>query len=415
MIRYAQALEAINAAIKPLPPGTKRLKDAAGCTTVSAVCSELNVPDFDNSAMDGFAVRARDTEKGSPAAPVRLAVHGESAAGDATNQSCSAGTAVRIMTGAPVPAGADTIVPIEAVQTLTDDKGAVSAIELTAPVVANRNIRRTGEDFRRDAQLVAGGTVLQPQHLMALAAGGVDELDVRPIPRVAVLVTGAELTSSGAPSGSGLIRDSNGPYLASACALAGGSLTRQGYANDSIEDIARQLSELGADADVIITTGGVSAGEYDYVPAAVEAAGGHIIFHKVAVRPGKPVLLAKVTQGPTILSLPGNPVAVAAGLRFFGVPLLRQLTGLAPEKACYALAREPMRKRAEFTFFGKARLETGQSGQMTAALLPGQESFRIKPLTEANCWIVIDDEVAEVDAGDRVRVTPLFPDGNLVS
>ncbi|UCG71352.1 MAG: molybdopterin molybdotransferase MoeA [Chromatiales bacterium] len=408
MITYSEALEQIVAALKPAAPVTVGPGAALGAGLGKPVASRLNVPDFDNAAMDGIAVRAADVAQAAAGRPVTLRVIGVAPAGHRSEQNVDAGQAVEIMTGAPMPPGADTVIPVERVEWREADGGdKLALVEMATE--RGRNVRRAGEDFCAGDQLLAAGNVLSPEAVMNLAAGGVDEVVAVLPPAVAVITTGSELAASGAPTGTGKIRDSNGPYLAAGLAPMGGALVGMHSAADEPDALAAAMTAAAAGAQLVLTTGGVSAGKFDCVPAAVVAAGGEVLFHKVAIRPGKPMLFAALPDDRWLLGLPGNPVAVAVGLRFFVAPALRVLRGLAPEQALPARSSHAIRKRPDLRFFGKASATVSAAGQLEVALLPGQESFRVRPLLAANCWAIVAEDRDEVAPGELIEIAPLYP------
>lgn len=404
MISYEEALQLLLTSATVAPGSLVPLPQATGAVTAAAVTARLAVPAFANAAMDGYALRAAATRAASPGTPVRLAVTGTIAAGDrppaAGDLEC-----VEIFTGAPVPAGLDAVIPLERVTHLA--AGAV--VLITEPVKPGQNIRQAAQDFVQGQMVVAAGTRLWPQHLMALAACGVDEVLVVPPPRVAVLITGNELTDRGADLAPGQIRDANGPYLRALVPLLGAELTTLTTAPDSAGALCDRLRELANGAAVIVTTGGVSAGRLDLLPAAVRALGGEFCFHKVAIRPGKPILHARLPGGALLFGLPGNPLAVAVGMRFFVTPALRALQGLAPEVPEPARTTEVVRGRGELRFFAKACVDLDPSGQRLVRMLPGQESFRIAPLLKANCWAMVPEGEAAIPAGSALATLPLYP------
>jgi molybdopterin molybdotransferase len=241
---------------------------------------------------------------------------------------------------------------------------------------------------------------------MALAAAGVAVPQVVDVPRVAIITTGAEL----AASATACIHDANGPFLPSAVALAGGRALAPAPVGDDVTAIATAITAAASQAEVVITTGGVSTGALDLVPAALARLGATILFHRVAIRPGKPVLLARLPQaGPLVLGLPGNPVAVAVGWRFFGVPLLRRLLGQAPEEWLPARVSADLRRRPDLTFFAKAYAWVDQEALLRVAVLPGQESFKVRPLVRANCWAIAEADAATLQAGAILPVLPAVP------
>lgn len=411
MISYEEALELLRARIAPLPPRTATLAGAAAGITGGTVSARLTVPGFANAAMDGYALRASATAGASTASPVQLPVAGLIAAGSPPPPApATAGEqAWEILTGAPLPATLDAVVPLERVTRQDLGPGRPPAVIVTAPLQPGQNVRQAGEDFLSGQAVVGPGVRLAPHHLMALAACGVDEVGIAPRPRVAVLTTGNELEHQGAALAPGRIRDANGPYLRALLPLLGTELAAGATAADDAADLRDRLQQLAGAADVVLTTGGVSAGRLDLLPAAVRDIGGDILFHKVAIRPGKPVLHARLPGGALLFGLPGNPLAVAVGMRFFVIPALRALQGLPPERTEPARTLEPVRGRGNLRFFAKALAELDATGQRHVRILPGQESFKIAPLLRANCWAIVPEGSAEVPAGGILQTLPLYP------
>ncbi len=406
MIGYTEALEIISKAISPLPPRKLPLGAALGTVTPARIDSLMDVPNFDNAAMDGFALVAQDIQDASANHPAELEIATSLVAGDAVGTRLPAGQAIEIMTGAPLPQDCDVVVPVERTRRGADS----SRVQFLAPARQGENIRRAGEDFRRGTEIVAAHSSLTPERLMACAAAGYDHLSVRPRPRLAVVTTGAEVVNRGAKLASGYIRDANGPYLRAAVPRCGAELISLTTAGDEAETIAERVAAAASDADLVVTTGGVSAGRFDAVPAALERLDASIHFHKVLIRPGKPILLAQLPDKTWVFGLPGNPMAVAVGLRFFVVPGIRALQDFPPE--CFSVANTVniARKRAGPRFFAKAHARIGKTGQLEVEILKGQESFRILPLTRANCWAIISEGVDDAPAGTRVSVASLYPD-----
>ena len=337
MITYEEALRLLLAGALPLPARHVPLAEASGGVAAADVCSRLSVPGFANAAMDGYALRAAGTRDATPEAPVMFDVCGLIPAGSAPLAARpgddAAGRAFEILTGAPMPAMADAVVPLERVTRFDAEAHGLPRIRVSGPVEEGRNVRKAGEDFVEGQAVIRTGTRLLPHHLMALAACGIDSVDVRARPRVAVLTTGSELATRGSDLAAGQIRDANGPYLRALLPLLGATLAGDCSATDDRRDLRDRLRELASGADVVLTTGGVSAGRLDLLPEAVRSLGGQIVFHKVAIRPGKPVLHARLPGGALLFGLPGNPLAVAVGMRFFVIPVLRALQGLPREES----------------------------------------------------------------------------------
>jgi len=408
VISYQDAIAAIETHVELLPAETRELAALDNATSAASVTSRIDVPAFDNAAMDGFALRARDTQAASADQPVQLDVAGITAAGDRPAAAPPEQTSVEIMTGAPMPADCNAVIPIERVTTDLGPDNRVLRIRIETPIETGRNVRTAGEDFVSGVEVLPPGVRIAPQHVMALAATGNDRIEVRRAPRLTIVTTGSELADRGSPQAPGMIRDANGPYLENAAARCGAIVTGRTNAADRLEELVAALNSQDS-ADVILTTGGVSAGRYDLIPQAVTQLGGEIIFHKVAIRPGKPLLFARFPNGKLLFGLPGNPIAAAVGLRFFVAPALHRLQGLPAETFPTAVSAGPIRKRAELYFFGKASAFADADGRLHASLLPGQESFRIAPLSRANCWAIVPEGRADIAAGELVQIAPLYP------
>ncbi|MSR08461.1 MAG: molybdopterin molybdenumtransferase MoeA [Gammaproteobacteria bacterium] len=409
VISYAEALDLLLTRIAVLPARTVGLAGASGAVTASAIAARLSVPGFANAAMDGYALHAEASRAASAAAPVELAVSGLIAAGTPAPR-VQAQEVWEILTGAPVPDGLDAVVPLERVTRRDGRDGTGPRILISEPLRSGQNIRQAGEDFARGEIVVTRGTRLGPHHVMGLAACGVDELPVVRAPRVAVLTTGNELRAQGTDLAPGQIRDANGPYLRSLLPQLGAELTTVTTATDSAAHLREQLEALATGADLVLTTGGVSAGRLDLLPAVVRELGGEVLLHKVAIRPGKPLLHARLPGGVLLFGLPGNPLAVAVCMRFFVIPALRALQGLAAEVPLPAFTTDAVRRRGALRFFAKAVLATDATGQRRVRILPGQESFRIAPLLSANCWAIVPEGDGDIPAGGLLETLPLYPD-----
>ena len=410
MIEYAKALQIIATTAATLPVEQITLDAASGAVVAADHPSPSAVPPFDNSAMAGFPVRAADTGAATEDAPVKLEVIGMVTAGESpTGDSGAADTAWEIMTGAPVPTGYDGVIPVEQVEVERDTTGKPIAIELRQSVHAGRNLRKSGEDFAAGDALVTEGQFIQANQIMGLAATGVSEISGRRAARVAAITTGNELTDTDDTLEPGKIHDSNGPYLEAAISSIGAASAGVYRTGDSADELIALIEKLQDKTDVILTTGGVSAGRMDFVPMALEQLGADILFHRVAIRPGKPVLFARLPNGTLVFGLPGNPIAVAVGLRFFVIPSLRQMQGLPDETYLTARLKSPVKKKQGLRFFGKAQAMGNAEGQLEVELLPGQESFKISPLMTANCWLIAEEHSDDLEAGSLVKIAPLYP------
>ena len=242
---------------------------------------------------------------------------------------------------------------------------------------------------------------------MGLAALGLNHISAYKQPKVSIITTGNEISSKNADNSKGVILDSNRPYLEAAVRQSGAMLIGSRSVSDQADALATAITGAAADADIILTTGGVSAGRMDFVPEVLRGLGAEILFHKVAIRPGKPLLFARMPNGTLIFGLPGNPVAVAVGWRFFVVEAIRLMLGQQPGTCSAARLVNGTGSRAGLRFFAKARSAVNASGELEVEVLGGQESFKISPLMQANCWAIFTESDEQCMAGDQILITPL--------
>ena len=369
---------------------------ALGRTLAADVVATGDLPPFTNSAMDGYAVRAIDTDSASAAKPAMLAVIGMHAAGAAASLTIRAGEATAITTGAPLPASADAVVRLEE----TDGGGATVAIR--ASVVAGTNVRRRGETMRAGTMLLPAGTRLSPGQIALLAATGHARPSVVRRPRIAILSTGNELAPAGREPGSGQIPDTNAPLLAALVAQFGGVPVRHGIARDTPDDLRRALDAV-PDVDCIITTGGVSVGAYDAVRAVI-AERGALDFWRVRMRPGYPVAFGLI--GPTpILALPGNPVAAFVTFHVLMRPALARLLGQTPELPPTVPARlmHAIENRGAQQTYLRARLHVTPAGWEADTSLD-QAVSNVVSLGAADGLAVIPEGIAHIGEGEIAQV-----------
>jgi molybdopterin molybdotransferase len=380
---------------------------AIGRTLAEEVHAPRDIQPFDNSAMDGYAVHAADVEGASADAPVTLPLGGDEIAAGASGDQppLPRGACRAVMTGAPIPPGADAVVPVENVR---EEGGSILFLRSATP---GANIRKAGEDFRKGDSVAMAGSVFTHAHLMAMATVGVSHVSVYRRPKIAVLSTGRELVDDlSAPLPSGHIYNSNGPYAVHMLNTLGAAAFFAGTVADDPAAFRRGIeAALEADAEIILSTGGVSAGRHDVVRGVLEAMGAEILFHKVAMRPGKPLLFARLPGGPVLFGLPGNPLASVNGIRFFVDPFLRHITGRAPEKPWRARLTESYEKKPGFRLMLKARMGIDSNARAHVTILPGQQSFMISPLLRANVWVMGPEEASRLEAGDIVDCYPLLP------
>ncbi|WP_333622109.1 molybdopterin-binding protein [Stenotrophomonas indicatrix] len=401
MIAYSEALQHLMEAAAPLPAERLALHEAAGRILATDIISGQSLPPFDNSAMDGFALRANGTPFESD---TEFVVQGWQAAGDAGAEGGDG--AWEIMTGARMPVGLDTVVPIENVEILASEQGHPTRIALKSGVKPGQHVRLRGQDVEEGERVLQAGQALDINARTLLHAIGVAEVAVVARPKVAVIATGKELVTEAAQAlESGQIRDSNRPYLIGRLQAAGAEVVWQGTVGDDVAAFDAVLDDaLAAGAKVLISTGAVSAGRYDFIPDALRARGARIVFHKVAIRPGKPLLFAVLPDGALYFGLPGNPVSAAVGQRFFVEPVLRRLLGLAAEPLLQLPLQADVRKPPGLRFHARARVDVDAQGRLSARVLSGQESFRLKSMLPANAWVVLEGEGDLIAAGTPVRV-----------
>jgi molybdopterin molybdotransferase len=392
-------LEDVLAAVSPLSPIELTLQDAHGCVLAEDVTASFPLPPFDNSAMDGYAVRSADVAGASESTPVTLHVVGDIAAGSSGAYSVQPGLCVRIMTGAPMPSGADAVVPVEA----TD--GGVAQVAIHNAVGVGAYVRRTGEDAAAGTSVLAAGTHLGATQIGLLAAVGRDRVSARPRPRVVVLSTGNELVDAGTPLSHGKIPDSNRLLLTTAAREAGGIAFRVGIVPDDPRQLLDTLEDQLIRADVVVTSGGVSVGAYDVVKEAINRIG-EVRFDRVAMQPGMPQAFGVIGPDRTpFFGLPGNPVSAYVSFEVFVRPALRRMLGVEPINRPVVRARltgpvtSPPGKRS----FARAQLSV-TGGTYSATPIGGSGSHLIASLAGANCFVVVPEKVTELEAGATVSV-----------
>ncbi|WP_017935792.1 molybdotransferase-like divisome protein Glp [Nocardioides sp. Iso805N] len=382
-------------AIEPMAAFPQPLMDALGLVCAEEVHASVSLPSFDNSAMDGYAVRFDDVADASPEGPLELPVVGEIGAGTARVHALAPGTAVKIMTGAPVPTGADTIVPYEAT-----DRGVGQVLIRRAPREEGQHVRRAGEDVAEGDLVIEHGTVLDARHIGLLAAVGSATVAVRPRPRVVVISTGSELREPGQPLGHDSIYDSNSYLLAAAAREAGAIAFRVGIVPDEPQAFRTALHDQLVRADLVITSGGVSQGDYDVVKEALTPDG--VWFGPVAMQPGKPQGFGLVGEDRVpIFCLPGNPVSSFVSFEVFVRPALRRLMGQEPYRRPVLRARlaEPMGSPA-----GRRQYMRGRYDDGVVTPVGSPASHMLGSLASSNCLLVVPEAVTSLPAGAEVDV-----------
>ncbi|KAA1053474.1 molybdopterin molybdotransferase MoeA [Azospirillum argentinense] len=398
MLQVGDARARILAAFTALPAETVPLPDALGRVLAEPAVARLTQPPFAAAAMDGWAVRAADIVRASAEAPVTLRRIGESAAGHAFAGSLGAGEAVRIFTGAPLPAGADAVVMQE------DCEDAGDRVRVGRAVPAGRFIRPAGLDFTAGEELLPKGRLLTARDVALAAAANLPWLRVHRRPRVAVLATGDEIALPGDPLGPSQIVSSNALGLCALVASQGGVAHNLGVAKDDPEHLAA-MAAGAAGCDLLVTTGGASQGEHDHVRDVLGALS--LDFYRVAMKPGKPLIFG-TANGVPLLGLPGNPVSTGVAALLFLVPVLRRLQGLPAENATLAARLgAPLKANDDRTDFLRATLSTGTDGEPVATPFPRQDSAMMSRLARADALILREPQATAAAVGDRVTVIPL--------
>jgi molybdopterin molybdotransferase len=400
LISVDDHLARILADIEPLPHYPQPLMEALGLAVAEDVVAPIGLPSFDNSAMDGYAVRFEDVVTANPESPVHLPVIGEIGAGQANLLALSPGTAAKIMTGAPVPAGADTVVPYE-----WTDRG-VAQVRIEQAPTRGQHVRPAGEDVAVGDVIVSHGTVLGPRHLGLLAAVGRASVRSRPRPRVVVISTGSELREPGTQLGHDSIYDGNSFLLAAAARRAGAIAYRVGIVPDEPRAFLDAVQDQLVRADIVVTSGGVSQGDYDVVKEALTPLG-TVWFGGVAMQPGKPQGFGHVGEDRTpIFTLPGNPVSSYISFQQFVLPAIRKLMGRTPYARPTVPARltHPITSPAGRRQFVRAEYDAGGPA---VAPVGGHGSHLIGDLASSDALVVVPEDVTSVLAGEQVQVLRL--------
>lgn len=419
-------LEDILTTVRPLEPIELQLLDAQGCVLVDDVTVPVSLPPFDNSSMDGYAVRVADVAGATEEFPAVLEVVGDVAAGAAHLVRVGPGQAARIMTGAPLPPGAEAVVPVE----WTDGglgegpasgmraralapEGAEGQVRVHRPAEARAHVRARGSDVKAGDLALEAGTILGPPQIALLAAIGRGTVRVRPRPRVVVLSTGSELVQPGEELGKGQIYDSNSFALTAAARDAGAIAYRVGAVADDADILRSAIEDQLIRADLLVTTGGVSVGAYDVVKEALshvgdeDEAGGGIDFRKIAMQPGKPQGFGSIGRDHTpLLALPGNPVSSYVSFELFVRPAIRTLMGL--EDVHRPRTRATLRSdKALGSPKGRRQFLRGTYADGEVTPVGGSGSHLIAALAHADALIVVPEDVESVEPGTDVEVVLL--------
>jgi molybdopterin molybdotransferase len=398
LLRLDEMERLIDARLAPMPEIERvALREARGRVTAADIIAPRHLPPFDNSAVDGYAVRHADLVTNGD---TRLRIGGRLTAGRADELEVGPGEAIRIFTGAPMPRGADTVFMQEDVT----DEG--DAVVVPHGLKRGANRRLAGEDVRQGGVVLPVGTVLRPQHIALAAALGVTSFDVRRQLKVAIFSTGDEVVEPGTPLRPATIYDANRYLLSELLARAGVRVTDLGILADEPDALSRALKDAAADHDLIVTSGGVSTGEADYVRDAVEKIGS-LVFWRVAIKPGRPVALGVIRNGAdsaAFVGLPGNPVAVFVTFVRVVKVLLRRLSGARNE------AMTPLPVRVSFAYrkkkdrreYVRVALRRAADGEIEAVKHPQDGAGVLTSLTETDGLLELTEDVTEIAPGDRV-------------
>ncbi len=408
MLSVEEALERVLSLVRPLPLEEAPILEALDRVLGEDIVADIDIPPFQNSAMDGYAVRSEDVREASPASPVRLRVIGNLAAGQAPDMEVLPGTAVRIMTGAPIPPGADAVVRFEDTDEGRTLEGNLHAgvhtgeVLIMRPAAPHENVRDAGEDVRRGERVLAAGTVLRPAEVGLLASLGHPTVRVHRRPRVAILATGDELVDITEPLGPGKIRNSNEYSNAALVLKYGGVPVRLGIARDSVADLTAKIQAgLAQQVDLFITSAGVSVGDYDVVKDVLHQMG-RIHFWQVCMKPGKPLAVGLI-DGVPLIGLPGNPVSSMISFEQFVRPAMRVMQGRRTwrRQRIQVVVDEDIKNTSGRRHFIRA-VVTRMGEQYYARTTGDQGSGILTSMVKANALLIIPETQRLVRKGELV-------------
>ena len=407
MKNYSEALKLIQNNVSIIGAEELDTQSANGAIAEDIISSNA-VPSFSNSAMDGYCLNSELTNNASEENPVELPIKGIIFAGDEPPSNIKDSEAYEIMTGSKMPDELDTVLPVEKGE-LIEKEGSMFLV-LNEPIKKDLNIRKSGEDFKKDELILSKGALINDHRKIALVMNHKKTIRVFKNPGIGILTTGNELDGTSPAS----VPNSNGPFLESSVQSMGLECLKNLHAGDDINQIIDQIQEIkNSGANLILTSGGVSAGKADFIPAALTQMGAEILFHKLWIRPGKPVLMAKFPDGQIVFGLPGNPVSVAVGFRFLAAQAIRILQGRTLEKPIASKNSINYKKSEKFCLFAKAIARVDEDGQIHTEVMSGQESFKVKPFRDANCWAMIPEGIETIKKGEAISIYPLSNGGNI--
>lgn len=397
MIKVHEALKAILKDAKALPSETIQLTSSLGRVLAEDIHAGSDIPAFDNSAMDGYALRSHDSSGACKDKPITLEVIEDLRAGYISHSKVKKGQAVRIMTGAPMPEGSDSVVMVE------ETKRHKNSVEIFREIRKLENVRKAGEDIKQGELVLHRGTLLKSAHIGILAALGMPKVNVARRARIAILATGDEVVDVDEKLEPGKLRSSNTYTLYSQALNCGAIPKNLGIAKDKPHELEKKIRQ-GLDCDLILTSGGVSVGDYDLVKFILAKMGTNIKFWQVAMRPGKPLVFGSI-KGIPIFGLPGNPVSSMVSFEVFVRPLLLKMSGQATDerKDLDAVLEEDIKKKRGLRYFLRARTRWEDGIYLTTTTGP-QGSAILKSMAQANSLIILPEEEEFIEKGTRVTV-----------
>jgi molybdenum cofactor synthesis domain-containing protein len=400
MIPIAEAIETVLCQTERLGVESVELNNSLGRILAEDIIADTDLPPFDRAQMDGYAVRANDVAN----PPARLRIVGESAAGRGWHHEMKAGEAVRIMTGAPVPKSADAVQQVE----LTRESVGAQFVEILNPVDAGRSIVRRASEIKMGETVLRAGEDINAAMIATLASFGYAQVKVGRRPRVAIMATGSELVDIDQKPGKDQIRDSNNYTLAAYAKLAGATVKRLPQAGDDTEGLKKHIAEAAGRSDVLVTSGGVSMGVYDFTRSALKELGAEIFFERVALRPGKPTVFARLANT-LVFGLPGNPVSVAVTFNLFARTALRAMQGAQQAELIEetAVLERDLKGSVERESYLPAVLRTDEKGTLLAEPLKWGGSSDFVAFARATALINVPTGVKMIEAGSPVKVVRL--------
>ena len=404
MISYEQSKKILKKAAIKIKDESIVSVSSLSRVTSSNIYSKINYPTSDNAAFDGFAVNSSDTKKISKKLPKEFKIIGSIAAGSKPfKKKIKKFDAVEIMTGGVLPKGFDTIIPIEQI-IFYPNKTKKNSILISKKISKNNHVRFKGSDYKKNELVIKKSTIIHPNHILALKTLGIKNIKVKKKINILFFSTGNEISNKDSIS-DWQVRNSNAYYIRSLnnnflFNFKDGGILRDAHEKVFKDKIKKMLS---SNTDIIITSGAVSAGKFDFVPSVIKTFKLSNYFKSVAIRPGKPVLFAKIEgKQKIIFGLPGNPMSSAACFRFFVYPYISNILKINVEKPIKAILKNNFIKKKEFTRFAKSKLNTTNNGKIEVEILKGQESFRIKSFIKSNIWTLLPAGKSKFQKGEIV-------------